>query len=338
MRFTPRAAALLTIILLAAPAVAAAEPPNPMATPTPTPGLKINTEVAPRILLRSPKPTACPGAKSTDFLLSSCSGAPGTHLTLTTTLASTQIPGVGLVRITPKFVLFTQIVTTQKAPSSPKPAPNNGVYDAPVELIAGAYALTVPQLSCKAIMGAAFNGGSLSFGLTVAAPAMDQMWVSPSLGTFKVICATAAPTATPAVTHTPTATPWPYGTAFSNCGLNFVSYPSGVGPEPFVLSSCSGAPGTKITLKGGSIGNGQLSFSFGYQYPGGPNSAPVNPWGSNLGKSGIFATLVSSAPGVYTFIVPQPQQVPQLQLCNLLVPLFLGNTPLGQFMVRCPGS
>ena len=45
MRFTPRAAALLTIILLAAPAVAAAEPPNPMATPTPTPGPKINTDL-----------------------------------------------------------------------------------------------------------------------------------------------------------------------------------------------------------------------------------------------------------------------------------------------------
>src|ERR1700680_2246692 len=81
-----RNAALLTIMLLAAPVIAAAEPPNPMATPTPTPvPNKINTDlkVAPGILLGAPKPAACPGAKSTDILLSSCSGAPGTHLTLT---------------------------------------------------------------------------------------------------------------------------------------------------------------------------------------------------------------------------------------------------------------
>jgi len=93
MRFTPPAA-LLSIILLAAPVVAAAEPPNPMATPAPTPGPKINTDlkVAPGILLRkTPKPVACPGAKSMAILLSSCSGAPGTQLTLTPTPGNTGI-------------------------------------------------------------------------------------------------------------------------------------------------------------------------------------------------------------------------------------------------------
>jgi hypothetical protein len=76
--------ALLTIILLAAPVAAAAEPPNPMATPAPTPAPKINTDlkVAPGILLGRPKPAACPGAVDTRFTWSSCSGAPGTQVTV----------------------------------------------------------------------------------------------------------------------------------------------------------------------------------------------------------------------------------------------------------------
>ena len=78
-----RNAALLTIILLAAPVVAA-EPPNPMATPAPTAAPKINTDlkVAPGILLGRPKPAACPGAVDTRFTWSSCSGAPGTQVTV----------------------------------------------------------------------------------------------------------------------------------------------------------------------------------------------------------------------------------------------------------------
>ena len=117
-----RNAALLTIMLLAAPVVAAAEPPNPMATPTPGPKINTYLKVAPGILLARPKPAACPGAKSKDILLSSCSGAPGTHLMLT--LGN---------NVTPVKVLFKQNAGSKMTS-----------YSATVGRSAGAYTLTVP--------------------------------------------------------------------------------------------------------------------------------------------------------------------------------------------------
>ena len=178
-----RNAALLTIILLAAPVGAAALPPNPMATPTPTPGPKINTDlkVAPGILLGAPKPVACPGAKSTDILLSSCSGAPGTQLTLATTLG--------------KNVSEVQVLFKQNAGSK------IANYPATVGRSAGTYTVTVPPLC---------NGGNLSFGLVVSylPLALSRSSVSENLGNFTAICAqTAQATASP--TPKPTASPSP---------------------------------------------------------------------------------------------------------------------------------
>src|ERR1700688_2662646 len=176
-----RNVALLSVILLAAPVAAAAEPPNPMATPPPTPGPKINTElkVAPGILLARPKPAACPGAKSTDILLSSCSGAPGTHLTLT--LGST---------ITPVGLLFKQSAGSKMTN-----------YSAMVGRSAGAYTLTVPPLC---------NGGSPSFSLVASyiPLALGRGSVSKNLGNFTAICGqTAQATASPV--PKPTASPTP---------------------------------------------------------------------------------------------------------------------------------
>ena len=168
MRFTPPAA-LLSIILLAAPVVAAAEPPNPMATPAPTPGPKINTDlkVAPRILLGRPKPAACPGAQSTDLIFSTCSGAPGTQLTLTPRNTGTNVLPVQFVQNTAHIKV--------NAPAT-------------VERSAGAYTLTVPQL-CPLEQGL-----SPSFSLVVSYyPSLPQggfgPTVSENLGTFTVICA-----------------------------------------------------------------------------------------------------------------------------------------------------
>jgi hypothetical protein len=180
-----RNAALLSIILLAAPVVAAAEPPNPMATPTPTPGPKINTElkIAPGILLARPKAAACPGAQSTAILLASCSGAPGTHLTLT--LGNT---------ITPVGLLFKQNAGGKMTN-----------YSATVGRSAGAYTVTVPPLC---------NGGSPSFSLVASYIPLVQgrASVTKDLGNFTAICGqTAQATASPA--PTPTASPSPKPTA-----------------------------------------------------------------------------------------------------------------------------
>ena len=176
-----RNAALLSIILLATPVVAAAEPPNPMATPAPTPGPKINTDlkVAPGILLARPKPAACPGAQSTDILLSSCSGAPGTHLTLT--LGNTM---------TPVKALFKQNAGSKMTN-----------YSATVGRSAGTYTLTVPPLC---------NGGNPSFSLVASyiSLVLGRASVTKNLGNFTAICSqTAQATASP--TPKPTASPSP---------------------------------------------------------------------------------------------------------------------------------
>src|ERR1700676_3643769 len=181
-----RNAVLLSIILLAAPVVAAAEPPNPMATPTPTPGPKINTDlkVAPGILLGRPKPAACPGAQSTAILLSSCSGAPGTHLTLTLTLGDT---------ITPVRVLFKQNAASKMTS-----------YSGTVGRSAGAYTLAVPPLC---------NGGGPSFSLVASyiPLVLGRASVTKNLGNFTAICGQTAATASPA--PKPTASPAPKPTA-----------------------------------------------------------------------------------------------------------------------------
>ena len=141
--------ALLAVMLIATPVVAVAQPPNPMATPIP------HVEVAPGILLGTPKPVACLGAQSMDFLLSSCSGAPGTQLTLKLGTA-----------VTPAAVLFTQS------------APSKGNYTAQVGRSAGAYMLTVPSLC---------NGGNPSFSLAFTFE-RGSTHLSQGLGTFNAIC------------------------------------------------------------------------------------------------------------------------------------------------------
>ena len=130
------------------------------------PGPKINTalKVAPGILLGRPKPAACPGAQSTDFIFSSCSGAQGTQLTLTPRNTGTNVLPVQFIQNTAH--------TKVNAPAT-------------VERSAGAYTLTVPQL-CNQGLGP-------SFSLVVSNyPSLPQggfgPTVSENLGTFTVIC------------------------------------------------------------------------------------------------------------------------------------------------------
>jgi hypothetical protein len=163
-----RNAALLAVMLLAAPVVANADAPNPMATPIPAPKIDIPVNAVPGTHLGTPKPTAC-GAQSTDFLLSSCSGAPGAKLTLT------LAPGNA---ITPVAILFAQSV------------PSKASYTARVGLSAGAYTLTVPPLC---------NSGNPSFGLGFTFERGNTHF-SQGLGTFTAICGqTAQATSAPQV-------------------------------------------------------------------------------------------------------------------------------------------
>jgi|ERR1700688_2200869 len=124
--------------------------------------------------------TACPGAHSPpQFLLSSCSGAPGTHLTLTGP-APAQLQHVTFSRIAGgnegEFAFSTPLV---------------GAYTA------GAYILTVPQTIC--------SSGSHSFFLTVYYLSGNFNVLSQNLGTFTAICTqTAQATASPKPTSAPT--------------------------------------------------------------------------------------------------------------------------------------
>jgi len=292
-----RNAALLSI-LLAAPVVAAAEPPNPMATPPPTPGpKKINTDlkVAPGILLARPKPAACPGAQSTAILLSSCSGGPGTHLTLM--LES---------NVTPVGVLFKQNAGSKVAN-----------YSATVGRSAGAYTVTVPPLC---------NGGSPSFSLVVSyiPLVLGRGSVSKNLGNFTALCGqTAQATASPK--PTPTAT---QATASPSTGIVCPGTQYATGPH-FLFSSCSGAPGKQVTLTGAppNMGNAQLQsssngFSLGIDV--GPRNVSAGPytfivpqsacngWSGNRSLPLTLTYLIAPNPGNYqsmvgyfTFICPQ---------------------------------
>ena len=256
MRFTPRAAAL-TMILLAAPVVAAAEPPNPMATPTPTPGPKINTDlkVAPGILLARPKPAACPGAKSTDILLSSCSGAPGTHLTLT--LGST---------ITPVGLLFKQNAGSKMTN-----------YSATVRRSAGAYTVTVPPLC---------NGGSPSFSLVASyiSLVLGGASVTKNLGNFTAICAPTGAALGPKINTVLKVAP---GILL---GRPKPAACPGAQSTDLIFSSCSGAPGTQLTLTPRNTGTNVLPVQFIQ------NTAHL--------KVNAPATVERSA-GAYTLTVPQ---------------------------------
>ena len=265
-----RNAALLTIILLAAPVVAAAEPPNPMATPMPTPGPKINTElkVAPGILLRkTPKPVACLGAQSKEFLLSSCSGAPGTHLTLTTTLGK---------NVTSAKVLFKQNAGSKMTN-----------YPATVGRSAGAYTVTVPPLC---------NGGKPSFSLVASYISLvpGRGSVSENLGNFTAICA-------------------PTGAIPGSKISTELKVAPGIllaGPKPtaclvakstdFILSSCSGAPGTQLTLTPRNTGTNVGTVQFTQNTA----STLMNAY-ATVGRSGSGQGFGAAA---YTVTVPQ--------LCN----------------------
>jgi hypothetical protein len=145
------------------------------------PGSKISTElkVAPGILLAGPKPTACLVAKSTDFILSSCSGAPGTQLTLTPRNTGTNVGTVQFTQNTAS-TLMNAYATVGRSGSG------QGFG-------AAAYTVTVPQL-CNQGLGPSF---SLVVSYYTSLPQGGFGTVSENLGTFTAIC---APTATGAFT------------------------------------------------------------------------------------------------------------------------------------------
>jgi hypothetical protein len=167
-----RTAAFLTIILIAGPLSAGAEPPNPLETPsridvapTAAPKAAPVLKVAPDVQLGKLKPVACQGAQSTTFFLSSCGGAPGTALTLTSTNT-----------VVPLAVVFKQNV------------PGSGSFSTQVRRSAGTYSLAVPPLC---------NGGNPSFNLALIFERGSTRF-SQGLGTFSAVCpATAQPTAAP---------------------------------------------------------------------------------------------------------------------------------------------
>jgi hypothetical protein len=257
-----RNAALLSI-LLAAPVVAAAEPPNPMTTSTPTPGPKIDTDlkVAPGILLRRPKPAACPGAKSTDILLSSCSGAPGTHLTLTTTLG--------------KNVSDVQVLFKQNAGSKMTN------YSATVGHSAGAYTLTVPPLC---------NGGSPSFSLVASYITLVQgrASVTKNLGNFTAICGqTAQATASPAPKPTASPTPPPPVPATVQAAVDLLT-----GSRDAVSSSSCGS-GVTFNCPNGTAQSTKIRIV--------RNAVAItqNPAGSYSFSATVSATSLSDIPFTY---------------------------------------
>ena|GEM_PF-3346647 len=234
--------------------------------------------------------TKCPNAQSADFLLSSCSGAPGTQLTLTTTLENKPTP-------TPRNKPKTTATVPKKYNVQLFFRQNrvSGIYSLSAALRssgAGAYTVTVPQL-CGGPN--ALFGLVISYQLRSTSPAPIQKVKSPvltqtsaNLGDFTVIC---APTAAPA-----TASPKPKPTATQRAaGANAAAAcPGASAGSAFLFSSCSGAPRTQVTLTGAppNMASTQLQLLFNFN--------GVSYQFSTIGYSGG-----SGGGAAWTFIVPQ---------------------------------
>ena len=254
-----RNAALAIIILLAAPVVAAADATNPK----PTVASSLIVPKVPEILkLNASAPTVCPGsAAGSSILFSSCSGAPGTQVTL-----SANAQNMSAVNIQYEINGVSQ------------PFPNVGS--------AGAYTLTVPQL-CN-------GGGNISGSVVISyhyGPIDTSVVSDLNLGSFTVLCAqtaqaTASPKPTPTASPKPTPTaspkPTPAPTQVGIC-------PGSAAGSSILFSSCSGAPGTQVTLSA----NAQNMSAVNIQYEINGVSQPF----PNVGSA-----------GAYTLTVPQ--------LCN----------------------
>ena len=240
--------------------------------------------------------TKCLNAQSADFLLSSCSGAPGTQLTLTTTPGNKLAPTLGNKLTT---TLGNKPKTTVAVPKMYnvqlffRQNRVSGIYSLSAALRssgAGAYTVTVPQLC---------GGPNALFGLVISyqlrstssapiqktkSPVLTQ--TSANLGDFTVIC---APTAAPA-----TASPKPKPTATQGAaGANAATAcPGASAGSAFLFSSCSGAPGTRVTLTGAppNMASSQLQLLFNFN-----------------GVSYSFSTVSGGSGGgaAWTFIVPQ---------------------------------
>jgi hypothetical protein len=296
-----RNAALLAIILLAAPVVAAADAPNPMATPTPVPKINTDVKVVPGLVLGTPKPTACPGpqsipsAKSANLLLSSCSGAPGTVVTMT---------GAAVQNITNASVMYT--------------LNGRGPYffaaiqhaQGPPEL----YFFSIPQFNqgplspCYSVQSAT---SSFTVGLVMLYGSSDPQ-SQRIIGNFTVSCV-AQTKSTPAPTQgTVPASQCVSGSSHSTPCASAAGFVCTGAPNPefidFLVSSCSGAPGSVLTLTttvtGASVGfsiafykvvNAPPSGLLPGQKPGTPYTAAVTVNGgkgiNNVGSNSWTATV-----------------------------------------------
>jgi hypothetical protein len=156
-----RIAALVSILLLAVPVVVAADATNPK--PTVAPPLIVPK--VQQIKLNASASTVCPGsAAGPSYLFSSCSGAPGTQVTLT----MPNVQNMSDVNIQYNV---------------------NGVFGGfPYRGSAGAYTLTVPQL-CN-------GGGNISGNVVISylfGPIDTSRISDLNLGSFTVLCAQTAP-------------------------------------------------------------------------------------------------------------------------------------------------